>query len=331
MIEEIEAHPSWEIHGWEELKLVFKYLRPDEKRILEFSRLGKTPSEVAKILCLPSRQLADKELKRVHAVVHFYLTRLSAMRRVERLNLSTDRQRILDLFVLHRRSYLELAEVLKVEKFEVVRRIRLLLDHLHRNGYSEVAELLADTWSNRRLRISMKGAVGNRLEWKGKRRAMVVEPWRYDLRNLVLSLVGRVQYDWGGQKMLWSSMSGKVDCSGLVLECLKKVGRLPQNFRDTAAQGLFNYYSRTRNPALCDLVFYGPGIKEVGHVMFYLGKGQLPADEASEVLNVKECVAGMCNGDRELQAKDAHWLGAGLFVRTSPRYRKDFLGYGVVR
>ena len=330
-VEEAEELPSWERHGWADLVRVSKYLRPDELRVLKLARMGKTPSEVAKILCLPSRQLADKELRRVREVVCFYVEHARAMRRIEGLKLSTARQQILDLFVLQRQSYLDVASALGVGKFEVVRRIRLLLDHLHRNGYSEVAELLADTWSNRRLRISMKGAVGNRLEWKGKRRAMVTEPWRFDLRNLVLGLVGKVYYDWGGQKILWNAMSGSADCSGLVLECLKKVGRLPKNFRDATAQDLFDYYARTRVPALCDLAFYGSNNKAVVHVMFYLGKGQLPADGASVGLNLKECVVGMCNGDHGLQATDARWLGAGLFVRTSPKYRKDFLGYGVVR
>lgn len=330
--EEVESPPSWEAHDFSELMRVSGYLWPDELRVLQLARLGKTPSEVARVLCLPSRQLADKELRRVRAVVRFFLDHQKALRRIPRLNLSMDRQRVLELFVLKRRSYLEVARAVGVGKFEMVRRLRLLLDHLHRNGYSDIAGLLADTWTNRRLRVSMKGAVGNRLEWKGKRRAMVTEPWRYDLRNLLLDLVGRVHYEWGGQLINWTSREGRADCSGLVIECLKKIGRLPAGFRDVNAQGLFGYYNkRTRSPQLCDLVFYGKDEKHVTHVMFYLGRGQLPVEDSTVALAERELVIGMCDGDQEMRAKDARWLGAGLHVRTSPRYRKDLLGYGVVR
>lgn len=330
--EEPESPPSWEIHDFAELMRVSGYLRSDELRVLQLARLGKTPSEVARVLCLPSRQLADKELRRVREVVRFFLDHRKAMRKAERLNLSMDRQRILELFVLRRRSYLEVAQEIGVGKFEMVRRLRLLLDHLERSGYSDVAGLLSDTWTNRRLRVSMKGAVGNRLEWKGKRRAMVTEPWRYDLRNLLLGLVGSVHYEWGGQQINWTLQAGRADCSGLVIECLKKVGRLPAGFRDVAAQGLFGYYNkRTRAPQLCDLVFYGKDEKHVVHVMFYLGSGQLPAQDSTPALSDRELVIGMCDGAQEMKAKDARWLGAGLHVRTSPRYRKDLLGYGVVR
>lgn len=329
-LEEEEAPPSWEVHGWADVEKVSRYLRDDERRMLCLCRMGKTPSDVARIFCLPSRQLADKEIRRAWEVARFYARWLPQLRKAERLDLSMERRGLFERFVLRRMSYLDVASEIGVEKFEVVRRLRMLLDHLRARGYADIADLLSETWSNRRLRVSMKGAVGNRIEWKGKRRAMVLEPWRYDLKNLLLGMVGKVDYEWGSQHFSWPSGTGVADCSGLVIECLKKVGRLPEKFRDTTAQGLLNYFAPVKTPKLCDLVFYGRALSSVTHVMFYLGKGQLHADRATEDLRARECVIGMCDGAKDMQACDARMLGAGLYVRTTPRYRKDFLCYGGV-
>jgi len=293
--------------------------------------VGKTPMAVSKILGLPSRQLAEKEMKRVLQIARFYLDHLEAMRRIPDLTLSLDRMLLLDLFVLKRKNYVAVAQVLGVTKQELIRRFRFLLDHLRSSGYSDIADLLSGTWSNRRLRISMKGAVGNRLEWKGKRRAMVADAWRYDLRNMLLGMIGKVDYEWGSQRFSWPSGVGVADCSGLVIECLKKVGKLPANFRDTTAQGLLNYFAPVKTPKLCDLVFYGRETSSVTHVMFYLGKDQLREGDVTDGLRHRECVIGMCDGAKDMQACDARVLGAGLYVRTSPRYRKDFLAYGGVK
>jgi hypothetical protein len=326
--EEEEEPPSWELHGWDDVQRVARYLREDERRLLCLCRMGKTPSEVARIFCLPSRQLADKEIRRTWEVARFYAEWLPQLQRIGRMCLSMERQRLLEMFVLRRMSYIDVAADLGVGRFEVVRRLRMLLDHLQARGYADIADLLSHTWSNRRLRVSMKGAVGNRIEWKGKRRAMVLEPWRYDLRNMLLGMVGKVDYEWGAQQITWPSGSGVADCSGLVIECLKKVGRLPVKFRDLTAQGLRDYFKPVNKAQLCDLVFYGRDASAISHVMFYLGKGQIPEGQASADLRKKECVIGMCNGAKDMVAQDAILLGAGLYVRTSPRYRKDFLSYG---
>jgi hypothetical protein len=328
VLEEEETPPSWMQHDWADVQRVARYLREDERRILCLCRMGKTPSDVARIFCLPSRQLADKEIRRTWEVARFYARWLSQIRRVGQLNLSVERQRLLEMFVLQRMSYVDVAAVLGVGRFEIVRRLRMLLDHLREYGYAGIADMLSDTWSNRRLRVSMRGAAGNRIEWKGKRRAMVMTPWRYDLRNMLLGMIGKVDYEWGAQQITWPSGSGVADCSGLVIECLKRVGRLPVKFRDLTAQGLRDYFKPVKTAQLCDLVFYGQDASVISHVMFYLGKGQIPEGSASEGMRKKECVIGMCNGAKDMVAQDAILLGAGLYIRTTPRYRKDFLTYG---
>lgn len=69
------------------------------------------------------------------------------------------------------------------------------------------------------------------------------------------------------------------DCSQLVIDCMKHVGRWPGG--DDTAQGLFNRWHKfqTFKPLVCDLVFYGgsketqaPDTKRVVHVAFFWGQ-----------------------------------------------------------
>lgn len=332
--DERESAPSWERYSGDDLGSLSRYLLPGEAAILELARLGKTPVEVARVLGLPSRQLADREVWRVGEVARFYAERAGLMERVKEVSrsFSVERAELIRLFVFERLLLREVAERLGIQRKEARRRLRLLLDHLRRDGYPDVAGLLEETWSNRKLRARHWERDAKMLGWRGGRRAMVAEAWRFDLRDLLLTYVGKIDYDWGGQRVDWAAGYGHADCSGLVIEMLKKVGRLPATFRDVNAQGLWGFFSkRTRQPQLCDLAFYGKDPQRIQHVMFYLGRGQIPEGRASVWLREKECVIGMCNGAEDMEACDAHLLGAGLFVRTTPRYRGDFLGYGVVR
>lgn len=328
--DEPEEPPSWVIHAWEEVEEIWQYLQNEERIILACLRTGKTPTEIAEFFNLPSRQLADKEMRRAVEVARFYIKWKLLLQQLPLDDFSLERAEILKRFILFRQSYVEIAKYLKIEKFELVYKLRFLVDHLQNRGYVEVAQLLQETWSNRRLRVTTKGAMGNRIEWKGKRRAMMPEPWRYDLRNLLVDLVGKVDYEWGGQAIDWKKGEGRADCSGLAIEVLKKVGKLPVNFRDTDAQGLLNYFNKwTTKPSMGDLAFYGKGVTGITHVMFFLGYGALKIAGLEE-LNKKELVIGMCEGAVGMKAEEARLLGAGLHVRYSPRYRKDFVGYKVV-
>jgi hypothetical protein len=319
----VEEEPSWVKHTWEDLDEVTAFLLPDERILVSLMRRGKTPSQVASILNLPSRQLADKEMRRVGEIVKFYLRWKDTARKIPVPTLSVEKNLALLSFVRERFSRKRAEKMLGETQHRFSRKMIFLIDSIGRNGYPDLAQMLQETWSNKRLRPYTNGATGNRREWKGKRRAMIVDPWRYDMRNLLLKLVGKVDYGWGAQTIDWKELRGVSDCSGLVIELLKKVGRVPQNFRDTTAQGLAAFFSKhTRDPSIGDIVFYGRSWSKVTHVMVYVGK--------VEALNTEEAVGGMVGGDQSTTVERAKLIGANLYLRSSPNYRGDLLGYGVV-
>jgi len=141
--------------------------------------------------------------------------------------------------------------------------------------------------------------------------------WRDEVKEFITSQVGKIWYVWGGQNI----GGGVADCSGLVLEVLKKFGRLPKDFPDTTADGLYKFVTTpTENPKPGDLVFYGRS--RISHVMFYVGKVYDIGDR---------CVAGMCGGRKNMTSNQARLMGSSLWVRKYPKYRNDFVGFGKVK
>ena len=148
------------------------------------------------------------------------------------------------------------------------------------------------------------------------------DTWREDAKKWLLDNCGEQWYVWRGQNI----EQGHVDCSGLVLEVLKKFKVLPESFGDVKAQGLSRCFRYTRSPQVCDLVFYGKDWNHVTHVMFYVGElGGY--DVEGTWLSYDHCVAGMSGGKKNMSSSWARIMGAALWVKTSPRYRRDFLGY----
>lgn len=142
---------------------------------------------------------------------------------------------------------------------------------------------------------------------------MSSDKWRVQFKLFLVSKLGKVWYVWGGQSL----KDGEADCSGLVIEVLKKYGRLPEDIPDMTAQGLSRMFAITKKPEPGDLAFYGKSWSKVTHVVFYIGSFN----------NYPNTVAGMCGGRSGMKKTWAKKLGAGLWLKTSAKYRRDFLGY----
>lgn len=83
--------------------------------------------------------------------------------------------------------------------------------------------------------------------------------WLIDLLN--------TPYVWGGQEAV--DGNARFDCSGLMVEGLRRFGVIPAN-KDMSAQGLYDYFKKyevTGGVQLGDLIFYGSSKGNIGHVM----------------------------------------------------------------
>lgn len=294
-----------ESQTWEDLSETLWVLWPREVALLELLREGKGPSDVAEVLGFPTRSKAHREIERVLKVARFYHRHRAAVRKLSKGALPLERRVVvaMRMYAVGRVQQREVAETLgyghRRDLCVAMLRARRRLAEL--GGHADVLDLLGEC---------SRDYGGLRSH---RRRLMADEAWRDDLLKDVQGLIGKVWYVWGGQDV----EVGEADCSGLVLELLKRRKVLPADYPDRTAQGLAREFNVTvRNPRCGDLAFYGRSWSGVTHVMVYVG------DEWGR----GEMVAGMCGGRRNMKSSWARLVGAGLWLRR-PTYRNDLLGY----
>ena len=133
-----------------------------------------------------------------------------------------------------------------------------------------------------------------------------METWQQIILKAV-SCLG-TPYIWGG-----STPETGLDCSGLVVWILKEIGKVPQDYDDTA-NGLWHKYGLSYDvaaPQPGDLVFYGS--TGVSHVMI--------------ALNASWCI-GATPGDHTTVTKEIA-AKQGAYVKVRPlNYRADLAGFG---
>lgn len=95
------------------------------------------------------------------------------------------------------------------------------------------------------------------------------------IADYALKFVGR-PYIWGGDGS--GKCGGGFDCSGLVLECLWAIGKLPKG--DLTAQGIHDAIMDKSGHvvprmyiAANDLLFFGKDLKHITHVAIAIGNG----------------------------------------------------------
>lgn len=311
------ADERWEDDGesfsFDDLGEVICFLREDERVLLDMVRGGKTFVDIAKIAGTNDKRIM-REVGRVVDMLRFYYKNMKHVRLLYGNRLPLNRKEILTLqmCIVHRRGYAEVSGYFNnLSKWATWRRVDLIRKKLfvtHPDFVRFMDEHLC------RYRV--------RKEREQYRRLFMADEWREDLKRYLLNRIGNVWYVWGGQDL----ENGLVDCSGLVLEVLKMFGRLPKDVSDMSALGLSRLFGDVpgteghKIPIPGDLAFYGDNWRKVSHVMFFVGN----------VGKHKGCVVGMCGGKKDMTVETAKMLGAGLWVRTSAFYRRDFLGFRVV-
>lgn len=291
---------------WNDVEMTWKYLRRDERILLQLMREDRTPTDIAEVLNLGERWVAQDEMQRCIQVVKFYVVHSEALSELSKWldadGTNTKYARVIKLYVLRRMGKRAVSEKIGVSLNMADTAMRWAI----RNATGKIAEMLKECYALAVLRKN--------------RRVGMDELWRARLKTLILMNIGKVWYSWGKQDPFGKTHSA--DCSGLVIEALKDVNVLPDGFRDITAQGLAKYFRKTvLKPKVGDLAFYGRSPRGIAHVMFCMGKLQLD----DKIFN--NVVSGMCGGRKGMAVNYAMTVGAALWVRTSAKYRRDFLFY----
>jgi len=290
---------------------------PEERQLLMLIREGKGPSDVAQIMGLNCPKgkpwHATKELNRAIGVARFFARHLAAVRKLYTGMLPLTRREtvVFRMFAVDRQTSATIAEHFGFRwRRWTARVLGGARKKLIQRGHHSVVAFLDESLYKKGLRVRRRRIMAGDDQWRG------------DVKKWLLGNCGVPLYVWGGQNL----EGCEVDCSGLVLEVLKKFKVLPKNFGDASAQGLSKYFSFVKKPLVGDLAFFGKNWNNVNHVMFFIGVVD-GYDIEGNWLSYDNCVAGMCGGKHNMSANWAGILGAALWVKTSPRYRNDFLGY----
>ena len=293
----------------------FYFLHKEEQFILKLVREGKGAADIATIIGLNSIQHASNEIKRIISIIKFFLKHLLAIRKLytKRLPMTRRETVVLRLFIAERMSYEKIAQVMGYSSRwaagDKIKKARRKLDGSSK--YKDIRKMIDEYLKKRKFRYQMDG-----------RKIMRKQSWRIALKKYLLEKLGKIWYVWGGQ----NPEKGIADCSGVVLEVLKEFDQLPDDTKDITAQGISRLYNITKKPEPGDLAFYGKNWSKVTHVMFYIGKVTITNQKGKQT-TYWNCVAGMSGGKKFMTKKWARMVGAGLWLKFTPRYRKDFLGY----
>lgn len=301
---------------WREIERVWRYLKRGERVLLNLMREGKTPGDAAEVLRLrpgiPTRgrgarnKLACAAIDRLNsaaAVVQFYARWVDVIETLGDRKIGPKDLQAVRRLVRHRWTTERIAERSGyADAVSVCRWLRRIAGKCRDAGDGDVADMILEYLAVRQTRMG-----GD------------MDKWREDVKAWLLSRVGKVWYVWGGQSPFADRAADRVaDCSGLVIEVLKRHGMLPWNYPDVTAGGLSAHFDEdTDQPMPGDLVFYGRS--GISHVMFYVGKLQRGP------LMWEHAVAGMCGGCRNMTRERARLTGAALWVRSGVRYRGDLV------
>lgn len=313
---------------------VARYMTDDERTVSAMLADGRGPSSVAAILGLESKQAAAKVIGRTVKALGVLCGHAASLDAVARVG---PRGKAIVLWpeweafkevMLHRTPLEEIAKSIGCDVNTVAAFLNRVRRRLVDSGEIAMAEALSD--------MRVLSYLTNR--YRG--RSGIMQEWREKFRNMAMDMTRKgVAYVWGGQnpfgriakaiggKETNFEVEGRADCSGLVIEMLKELGRIPRTFPDQSASGLArSFMEPTGDPRPGDLVFYGRSFETASHVMFYFGKLTMPKMDRSEVA-WSDAVVGMSGGRRNMSLEYALLTGARMKFYSSPRYRKDFLGF----
>jgi hypothetical protein len=145
-----------------------------------------------------------------------------------------------------------------------------------------------------------------------------VSSWRDEIRSWCLQQPGHLWYKYDSQDL----DAGLGDCSGVIVEALKLVGRIGAG-EDYSAQMLSQKYPmETLDPQPGDVHFYGKNWQSVQHCMFHFGELRDDGDL------YPAAVCGMLHGDKATKGDSTGRLfGRGFFfVRDCNYWRSMYLG-----
>lgn len=113
-------------------------------------------------------------------------------------------------------------------------------------------------------------------------------------------------YKWGGD-----DPSG-FDCSGLCIEILKALGKLPRGGFDCRARDLFKRFSKVEIPKEGCLVFYGEDKDNIAHVEY--------------CIDSKHTIGASGGGRHTLCIEDA--IADNAFIKVRPiNYKRGVVGF----
>lgn len=295
------------------LRMAWDFLWERERQVLTMIADGKGPSDVAAVFGLNSRQHACKEMERARVAARFYCEHAGVIVNLVKLGpvgegvLTRTEVRLAQALVIERRTFEDVGQMFGRSRHWVKQSVPAMVEKLMAAGKVKTAEMLMRFAAMKQLRSR-------------RRRIMSGDAWRDEFKVMVDMLIRKgVFYVWGGQDP-FKRPFGEADCSGLTIEVLKKLGKLPERFPDTTAKGLSREFNETKKPKPGDLAFYGRNWRSVSHVAFHLGRVE------GDGFAYEDAVASMSGGRRGMTLEHARLVGAGLWVRSSAMYRRDYLG-----